>query len=501
MFSARDARRSGSIEGVFGGPEFDGGAVLDALVPDPRPGWLGPLRWEFDERGDLVPRPLWALADGEVAVVEDATPEESREAWQAAAEWTQDELDDIETCVRVQHVRQSRALLLAYRTSLRDAAVRFGAAEGRRDSRAARLFFRQTALQLGMRPGQVSHRIDAIETLQISLPRIWREYVSWGASWQAVDLAVRMTDGLTAEQRDAFDERTARVVGTTPFASLKKKLRKIRADVRKGDAAETAKTVHERRSLTVDHGLDGEGSLTVTGPIVDIVAMESAIRLGAIAAHGAEDETRTLGQLQYDIARDLILEGAKTAADPSSTTAAVPARKGVVPKVVVTVPVLSLLGHTDEPARLEGYGPIDPESARRLAAAAPSFHRLLTHPVTGVRLDLDRTTYAPPADLRLWVQLRDDVCRFPGCERPAHSCDIDHAQEWHQLGVTKATNLVSLCRDDHNGKSAGLVAERLREDDGVDWETLWGRILSDPPPDPFDPVPPDLLDELDDCPF
>jgi hypothetical protein len=205
-----------------------------------------------------------------------------------------------------------------------------------------------------------------------------------------------------------------------------------------------------------------------------------------------------LGQLQYDIAKDLVLEGAKIAADPSDSDAAVPNRKGVVPKVVVTVPVLTLLRRTDEPARLEGYGPIDADTARRLAADAPSFHRLLTHPLTGVRLDLDRTTYAPPADLRLRVQLRDEVCRFPGCERAAHSCDIDHAREWQDRGVTRAANLVSLCRGDHNGTSSGLVTECVREDDSVDWETLWGRLVSDPPPEPFDPVPEDLLDG---CPF
>ena len=82
-------------------------------------------------------------------------------------------------------------------------------------------------------------------------------------------------------------------------------------------------------------------------------------------------------------------------------------------------------------------------------------------------------------------------------------CDIDHAQEWQDRGVTKAANLVSLCRPDHNGKSEGLVTEQLRDDD-VDWKTLWGRILSDPPPEPFDPVPAELLEELgreDDYPF
>ncbi|WP_024477184.1 DUF222 domain-containing protein, partial [Arthrobacter sp. CAL618] len=58
---------------------------------------------------------------------------------------------------------------------------------------------------------------------------------------------------------------------------------------------------------------------------------------------------------------------------------------GVQAKVFVTVPVMTLLGG-DTPGELEGYGPIDPETARQLAGHAPSFTRILTHPFTGARL-------------------------------------------------------------------------------------------------------------------
>ncbi len=42
---------------------------------------------------------------------------------------------------------------------------------------------------------------------------------------------------------------------------------------------------------------------------------------------------------------------------------------GISAIVNVTVPVLTLMGTSEEPGELEGYGPIDPETARRLAAS------------------------------------------------------------------------------------------------------------------------------------
>lgn len=122
----------------------------------------------------------------------------------------------------------------------------------------------------------------------------------------------------------------------------------------------------------------------------------------------------------------------------------------------VTVPVLTLLGVDDTPADLEGYGPIPAAVARRLAAHAPSFTRLLTHPESGAVLSVGRSSYAVPADLKRWLRVRDQTCRHPGCTTPASRCELDHTTPWSQTGRTDHTNLAHLCRKHHHLKSEGV---------------------------------------------
>ncbi|WP_066463943.1 HNH endonuclease signature motif containing protein [Sanguibacter suarezii] len=122
--------------------------------------------------------------------------------------------------------------------------------------------------------------------------------------------------------------------------------------------------------------------------------------------------------------------------------------RGIRPTVAVTVPVLTLLSG-DAPGDLEGYGPIDAETARQLCADAPSFLRILTHPHTGAILGVDRNRYTVPADLKAWLRLRDATCRFPGCARRATRCDLDHVTDWAHGGTTDQTNLIHLCRTHH----------------------------------------------------
>ena len=120
--------------------------------------------------------------------------------------------------------------------------------------------------------------------------------------------------------------------------------------------------------------------------------------------------------------------------------------------VAVTVPVLTLLGAGDDPGTLEGHGPIDAETARRIAAHAPSFMRLLTHPVTGGLLNIDRATYRPPADLKRWMAVTDQFCTFTGCGRLARTCDLDHTVDYQHGGETRSGNLGHLCRHHHRVK-------------------------------------------------
>ncbi|HVX87849.1 MAG TPA: DUF222 domain-containing protein, partial [Gemmatimonadales bacterium] len=126
--------------------------------------------------------------------------------------------------------------------------------------------------------------------------------------------------------------------------------------------------------------------------------------------------------------------------------------RGIKATVVLTVPVLSLLGHSDEPADLEGFGPIDLDTARHLAGQAPSFIRVLTHPETGAVLSVGRDRYRVPADLKTALVIRDETCRFPGCRRRAVRCDLDHSTPWEHDGRTELCNLEHLCRTHHRLK-------------------------------------------------
>lgn len=188
-------------------------------------------------------------------------------------------------------------------------------------------------------------------------------------------------------------------------------------------------------------------------------------RDASVAADG-----RTPDQLRADVARDLLLHGVPPIGEAFHVAAAT-AR----PTVHVTVPVLTLLGLEDAPADLEGYGPIDAETARGLAAQASSFTRLLTHPVSSTVLDVDRTTYRPPADLARWLRVRDETCRFPGCNRRASRCELDHTEDWAHDGRTAFDNLAHLCPHHHHLKHETSWSVRHLEHGALEWRSPSGR--------------------------
>ena len=175
------------------------------------------------------------------------------------------------------------------------------------------------------------------------------------------------------------------------------------------------------------------------------------------------DESRTLPQLRADVAATWLLTNG-TGHDAGARHAAPAAPRvrvagGGVPspraQVLVTVPVLSLLGATEEPAVLDGYGPIPPSMARRLVAdGADSFYRVLIDPRDGAPLEIGRTSYRLTKAQRQWLRLRDGRCPFPGCNNPSLDNDADHLLAWADGGTTGITNLGQPCRKHHRLKHA-----------------------------------------------
>jgi hypothetical protein len=109
-------------------------------------------------------------------------------------------------------------------------------------------------------------------------------------------------------------------------------------------------------------------------------------------------------------------------------------------------------------AELQGVGPIHPETARRIACDAvrtgvtiaaldgPAWMNLTAPPVP---LSVGRATRTIPTSIRTALNLRDEGCRFPGCDRPSGWTDGHHIIHWADGGPTELGNLVSLCRQHH----------------------------------------------------
>lgn len=267
---------------------------------------------------------------------------------------------------------------------------------------------------------------------------------------------------------------------------------------------ERTRQAFEERSVWLEPGWDGMASLHLTTSAENVYAIEQRLDSHARALNTAE-ESRTIGQLRVDAAVDLLLGG------PAATLGAVPVA------LMVTVPALTLAGAgptgagaadprrtgsgsadggsasdgsasecsasdvgeapfgEQEPGFLSGYGPICPDIARRLAGLSPTFTRILTRPDTGEIVSVGRESYRVPAAMRRRLRLEDEICRFPGCGRPASACDADHTLDWQYDGETATTNLSHLCRGHHRLKQATSWEVAQDDDRTLTWTSPLGR--------------------------
>ena len=145
----------------------------------------------------------------------------------------------------------------------------------------------------------------------------------------------------------------------------------------------------------------------------------------------------------------------------------------------VTIDLPTLLGLSENPGQLAGYGAI-PASVARALASDGKWKRFITDPQTGALLDYGRETYQPPQALIDFLIARDRTCRFPGCRRSAALSDLDHAQSWEEGGTTSLDNLGALCRRHHLLKTHGGWRIDSRSDGSCTWTSPLGKIYETP---------------------
>jgi hypothetical protein len=381
------------------------------------------------------------------------------------------------------------ALLDAYEEAMAELVAVFGADAGDRGGPFARSFLLEAAQVLHLHERTAGALLDAAQALRRSYPRSWGVFVDGRVTWREVELVWRQAQGLELERLAEYDADAAALLGEVPVSRLKERLHRLRERLQADTAPKRHAAAMNDRQVRVDLAPDGMAWISLYTDATEALAFDDALAKAAIAAHGVEGEVRTLAQLRHDIARDLLLEGIKAPAEDAEGLR-VPDRKGVQPVVHLTIPALSLLGRSSEPAQLSGYGPIDLDTAEEPAGNAKAWIRILTDPVTGVRLAMDRTVYTPPPDLKRWLRVRDETCRAPGCNRRVATCDLDHVAGWAQDGRTDAGNLAHLCRIHHRMKGCGYWRTTLQADARMRWRSWWDRLYLTEPADRPEPLRP-----------
>lgn len=220
-----------------------------------------------------------------------------------------------------------------------------------------------------------------------------------------------------------------------------------------------------------------ENELDPWDAAVDEVTDDLPDSTGGAPVLGRIVDERTADQIRADLFVDLLL-----AADPTAVHGT--GLEGIRGRVQVTVSAPTLTGTDDHPAELDGYGPMDAETARALAGAAGEWSRLFTD-ATGMVTVTD--AYRPTEAMRRHLRARDQRCRFPGCRQPVHRCQIDHHHDHALGGPTAVDNLAHFCPAHHVLKHPDIPdlhrwAARQLPDGTIEWRSPLGRTYRDRAP-------------------
>lgn len=336
--------------------------------------------------------------------------------------------------------------------------------------RARRVLVTELACALRIPERMAETLIADSRALLTDLPATFAALGEGAISWRHAHALVDHATSLSPHLVGQFEAAVLPFATTLTVAKFDRRARAERERMAPDSIDGRHLQAVEKRSIDLQPDRDGMAWLSAYLPVVAAQGIYN--RLTDIAmSQRSPTESRTLAQLRADAFAELLLDG--TLADGRTS--------GIRPRVLVTVPALTLLGRGTEPAVLEGYGPIDRMTALELAASAPSFTRLLTHPETGAVLSVGRARYAVPADLRTWLRVRDGTCRFPGCSRAARSCEIDHTRDWQFGHGTNHDNLAHLCPAHHHLKHQTGWSVRQRGAGVLEWTSPSGHVYTTEP--------------------
>lgn len=354
---------------------------------------------------------------------------------------------------------------------------------------AKRSFRAEIALLLGITERAAEDFIGYSSVLVKSFPATLEAMERGEINWKHATAIVNELASLPDEVGQRLEAQALAKAPELTSHKLGRILRHARELAHPESIEERHKEARKLRGVELLDDKDGMGGLYIPLPSVHSHAIFNRL---TDAAHGFDGplEERTLNQRRADIFVHYMLaevdgEHFGIVPDEFDDENFVRWFRGFKPEVILSVPVLSLLGQSDEPATLDGWVPIPLDDARLIAAQADSFIRILTHPETGATLSVGRDRYRVTTDMRRAIMIRDLTCRFPGCMMAAVRSDMDHKVEWQDGGETSLANVHALCPGHHALKTSTEWSVITHADGSETWTTPGGRTYTSYPQQPF----------------
>jgi hypothetical protein len=406
-----------------------------------------------------------------------------------------DELRDIDLLTAGLDARRSRCLASMARIADERAALASASGVGSAEGRAGERTLVAVEIASATRQSErtVAKMINDAELLVNDYPATLTALSEGRVSALHTRHLVAHACTLPAEARPGFEAKLLEEAAVMTAQRFAEKARRMRETAHPESITVRTQQARDKRSVWLGPECDGMATLTCYLPAVETVAIDDL--LDKIArAERSDTDPRTHPQRRADALTRLVLTPGNPARSASITA-----------NVLVTIPATTIAGASDEPGNLHGYGPIDPDTARTIAAVSPTFLRVLTHPVTGDpttvtrhrgravadhptthterRDEGGRDRYSAPPELRLVLAAIDETCRFPGCGRRANRCELDHTRDWAYGGPTTPDNLAYLCPRHHHLKhdtrwSVEPDPDRPRH---LNWRSPHGREYSTAP--------------------